>query len=182
MPINYSNGIIYKLCCNDATITDIYIGSTTSFRARKAEHKHCCTTPSNKEYNYLKYQTIRAHGGWNNWSMIEIEKYEATDKHDLQKRERYWIETLKPSLNKQIPTRTYKEWAQTDKVKESRNNQKKTISNLRLTEHGKQTEKTYFKLRLATKIMCDICDIPSSKTHIGRHNKTKTHLRNFILS
>ena len=179
MPINYSNGVIYKLCCNDATITDIYIGSTTSFRARKYEHNCCCTTPSNKEYNYLRYRTIRANGGWYNWSMIEIEKYEATDKHDLKKRERYWIETLKPSLNKQIPTRTRKEWAQTDKVKESRKNQKKQY---RLTEHGKQTEKAYLKLQLATKIMCDICDISTSKNHIGRHNNTKKHLRNFILS
>ena len=111
--------------------------------------------------------------------MIEIEKYEATDKHDLIKRERYWIETLKPSLNTQIPTRTYKEWAQTDKVKESRNNQKKQY---RLTEHGRQTEKAYSKLRSDTIIMCDICDIPTSKKHISRHNNTKNHLRNFILS
>ena len=118
MPTNYSNGVIYKLCCNDATITDIYIGSTTSFRARKFGHKCCCTKPTNKEYTDLRYQTIRANGGWYNWSMIEIEKYTATDKHDLLKRERYWIETLKPSLNRYIPTRTQLEWAQTEKGKE----------------------------------------------------------------
>ncbi len=28
--IDYSKGLIYKLCCKDPTITDVYIGSTTS--------------------------------------------------------------------------------------------------------------------------------------------------------
>jgi len=39
-PIDYSKSIIYKICCNDINIIDIYIGSTTNFITRKAEHKY----------------------------------------------------------------------------------------------------------------------------------------------
>ena len=36
---DYSNTIIYKLCCNDPSITEIYIGHTTNFTQRKNRHK-----------------------------------------------------------------------------------------------------------------------------------------------
>ena len=35
---DYSNGIVYKLCCNDPAITDIYVGSTLNMKSRKYEH------------------------------------------------------------------------------------------------------------------------------------------------
>lgn len=53
---------------------------------------------------------MRANGGWDNWDMVEIEKYNATDKQDLHKRERYHIETLKAVLNCELPGRTIKEY------------------------------------------------------------------------
>ncbi len=38
--IDYSKTIIYKIVCNDLTITDCYVGSTTDFKTRKAAHKN----------------------------------------------------------------------------------------------------------------------------------------------
>lgn len=111
----YSAGIIYKLCCKDPTITDCYIGSTTNFIKRKSQHKASCNVENSKGYNYYVYRFIREHDGFDNWDMIQIEKYEAKDKKDLETRERYWIETLKSSLNKVIPTRTQKEWYDVNK-------------------------------------------------------------------
>tara|TARA_R110000765_G_scaffold148187_3_gene250652 strand:- start:458 stop:1102 length:645 start_codon:yes stop_codon:yes gene_type:complete len=108
--VNYSNGIIYKICCNDSTITDCYIGSTCSFKSRKCAHKSVCNNINGEKYNYNVYQFIRANRGWSNWSMIQLEAYEAVDKRNLETRERYWIDLLKPSLNKIIPTRTKKEY------------------------------------------------------------------------
>jgi len=29
--IDYSNTIIYKICCSDFSITDLYVGHTTNF-------------------------------------------------------------------------------------------------------------------------------------------------------
>ena len=37
---------------------------------------------------------IRENEGWNNWSMIEIEKYPCNDKNEACARERYWYELL----------------------------------------------------------------------------------------
>ena len=108
--IDYSNSFVYKLCCNDTDITEIYIGSTTNMRQRKAVHKVACNVPTNKEYNKYKYQFIRDNGGFENWSMIMIEHVECDTKQELLARERYYIDQLKPCLNKQLPLRSQKEY------------------------------------------------------------------------
>lgn len=108
--VKYNESIIYKLCCKDPTITDEYIGSTTNFSRRKTQHKSICNNKNTHSYTYPVYVCIRDNGNWINWDMVEVEKYEASDKQDLHKRERYWIETLKCSLNKQTPTRKRVEW------------------------------------------------------------------------
>ena len=91
---DYSNTIIYKLCCNDANIADIYIGHTTNFIQRKHNHKIVCNNPNSKNHNLVVYQRIRECNGWDNWSMIEIEKYSCNDLNEAFKRERYWLEEL----------------------------------------------------------------------------------------
>ena len=107
---DYSKSSIYKLCCNDAAITDIYVGSTTAFSKRKCTHKSACKNMINKQYNFYVYQFIRANGGWDNWSMILVEDYTATNKRNLELRERYWLEMLGATLNKCMPTRSRQEW------------------------------------------------------------------------
>ena len=76
--VKYNQSIIYKLCCKDPSITDIYIGSTTRFARRKSQHKSICnnTDTNNQSYNFYVYQFIRENNGFSNWDMIEIEKYE----------------------------------------------------------------------------------------------------------
>jgi hypothetical protein len=49
-PIDYSKTIIYKLVCNDLSITDVYVGSTTSFVKRKYLHKSLCNNENSKCY------------------------------------------------------------------------------------------------------------------------------------
>ena len=51
------------------------------------------------------YIFIRAHGGWNNWSMIPIEEVAYETVYEALRRERELIETLGATLNFQIPTR-----------------------------------------------------------------------------
>tara|TARA_R110002020_G_scaffold128969_2_gene288997 strand:+ start:1564 stop:2274 length:711 start_codon:yes stop_codon:yes gene_type:complete len=115
--VDYSKGLIYKLCCKDPTITDIYIGSTTNMRNRKNRHKNACNNPNTKDYNYKVYQTIREFGGFDNWDMILVEYVNATSKQELEKEERVVIELLKPNLNSSIPTRTNKEYRKDNKEK-----------------------------------------------------------------
>ena len=99
--INYQNTIIYKIVCNDLTVKDLYIGCTTDFKRRKSEHKNWCNAP-------LKglYECIYNNGGWSNWSMIEIEKYPCNDGNEARKKERYWVEELKATLNNNKPILT----------------------------------------------------------------------------
>jgi hypothetical protein len=113
--IDYSKTIIYKLCCNDTSITDIYVGHTTNWTKRKQGHKNNCNNPNNEKYNIYVYQFIRNHGGWTNWSMIELEKICCVDEPEACKHERRHLELLRATLNKVIPTRSHQEYYETNK-------------------------------------------------------------------
>jgi len=120
--VNYENSTIYKLCCKDPTIKDEYVGSTVNFTRRKACHKSHCLNENYKEYNFKVYQCIRDNGGWDNWAMIEVERYCASDKKDLHARERFWLEELGATLNKNVPNRSISEWYQINKEKKAEYN------------------------------------------------------------
>ena len=112
----YDKSIIYKLKHNeDYDDNNIYIGSTSNFKNRKYQHKNKCSNEKSKEYNYYVYQFIRANGNWDNWIMTPIEQYSCNSKKELEIRERHYIDLLKPTLNKYIPTRTLKEYRQDNK-------------------------------------------------------------------
>ena len=92
-PINYQNTIIYKIVCNNLAITDCYVGHTTDFVMRRCRHKHAYHLDEHKQH-YKVYQMIRDNGGWDNWTMVEIEKYPCKDRNEAAARERYWYEQL----------------------------------------------------------------------------------------
>ena len=117
LPINFANTMIYKLCCNDVSITDLYVGATTNFKQRKGQHKRRCCNPNDKSHHLKVYQFIRENGGWNNWNMILVEQYPCENQLESDKRERYWLEILGGTLNMLIPSRTKKEWCQDNAVK-----------------------------------------------------------------
>jgi len=96
---DYSNTIIYKICCNDVNITDIYIGHTTNFTQRKHNHKINCCSENASNYNMNVYKFIRKNGGWDNWSMVQIENIFCNNKREALTKERLWIESLKAKLN-----------------------------------------------------------------------------------
>ncbi len=106
---DYSNTIIYKLCCKDSSILDIYVGHTTNFTNRKNQHKTSCCNNNNKKYNQYVYEFIRDNGGWDNWSMIQIEQHNCKDKREAESTEHYWIEQLGAKLNTNKPYAKCKE-------------------------------------------------------------------------
>jgi hypothetical protein len=110
--INYANISIYKIICNDVTVTDCYVGSTSNFTKRKSSHKSMCTNIKNNNYNSNVYKKIRGSGGWDNWSMVEIEKYPCKDNIEATLRERHWILLLGCTLNTVIPNPLFKEETQ----------------------------------------------------------------------
>lgn len=156
--INYSNGVIYKIVCNDLDCKDLYVGSTTNFTNRKNLHKSACTNENSKRYNLKVYKSIRANGGWNNWSMVLIEHYPCKDGNELRAKERLWYEQLNGTLNSCIPNRSQKE-----QIKEYYKNNKEKIN-----DEKKQ------------KINC-MCGSTFRKSDKARHERSQKHL-NYVNS
>jgi vacuolar-type H+-ATPase subunit H len=105
LPIDYANTVIYKIVCNDLSITECYVGHTTDFVRRKQQHKFNSTYSKGKEFNTKLYKTIRNKGGFGNWCMIEIEKYPCKDVQEAKKKEREWFENINSKLNTCYPQR-----------------------------------------------------------------------------
>ena len=110
LDIDYTKVVIYKIVCNDLNILDCYVGSTTNFTKRKNAHKRTCNNINIKNYTLKVYQFIRANGGWDNWSMLELEKYPCNDNNEATTRERYWFELLSAKLNTLVPSRSNEEY------------------------------------------------------------------------
>lgn len=109
IPIDYSKTIIYKLVCNDLSVTDLYVGHTTNWIKRKGQHKSDCCNENSKHHNVKVYQFIRENGGWDNWNMVQIEEHCCNNTREATLRERYWYEQLNGTLNSNYPARTAKE-------------------------------------------------------------------------
>ena len=108
--IKYDNTIIYKIVCNNTSIKDNYVGHTTDFTRRKNQHKYACNNPTNKTHHFKLYKVMRENGGFENWSIVEIEKYSCNDGNEARARERYWYDVLNASLNTTIPNRLKEEY------------------------------------------------------------------------
>ena len=107
--VNYANGQIYKLVNN--VDDEIYIGSTCgTLRLRKSSHKSLARKDTERRV-YKHLNEI----GWDNVDIILIETCDCQNKDELHRRERYWIDTLNPSLNKVLPRRTHKEYYEDNK-------------------------------------------------------------------
>ena len=180
--INYENTIIYKIVCNDLSINEIYVGHTTDFSKRKSHHKSVCNNEKSIKYNYKIYQIIRANGGWNNWSMLQIEIYSCKNNREAESRERYWIEKLNAKLNMYIPTRTHKEYYENNKD-EILQNKKKYYENNKdeILQNNKIYYKKYYennKEKLNEQLPCIFCGCNYTKNHKNRHEKTIKHKNN----
>jgi len=140
--INYQRTIIYKIVCNDLNIKDIYVGHTTDFVKRKYSHKERCNNPNSKKYNLKIYKIIRENDGWDNWSMIEIEKYPCNDKNEACSRERYWYEQLNSNLNTIRPMITKEE------IKKEKNIYNKEYAEKNKIKISERMKKNYEKNKL----------------------------------
>ena len=176
--IDYSNTIIYKIYCNDTTITDIYVGHTTHFIQRKYQHK----VLSNETKNVLKiYKTIRENGGWDNWSMVEIAKYNCNDSTEARIKEQIHYEELHASLNSCAPY--------IDKTKYycfecelQYNSQTQFNNHINCISHKKKQIKTnndqtiINKLNICPKFICECCDYKCCKlSEYNKHLLTNKH-------
>ena len=180
--IDYQRTQIYKIVSNDLNMKELYIGSTTDFRKRKSEHKSSCCNENKKDYNYKIYQTIRTNGGWENWSMISIESYPCNNGLETRRRERYWYEKMKPTMNTSLPyiskeekIEKSKEYRETNKDKLVENRKEYRKSNKeKIAEYQKEYREKN-KEKIAEKrneiVNCPICDKQLIRMSLSRHCK-----------
>jgi hypothetical protein len=180
-PINYANTIIYKIICNDVNINDCYVGHTTDFIRRKYKHRENCNNENNPKYNFKIYQIIRENGGWDNWTMLEMEKYNCNDKNEAKIRERFWYELLQPKLNTIIPIKTDSENKEYQNIyrglhKED-NKEYQKVYQLENKDQIKQQRKDFFqknKNTILELITCE-CGKNYTKCHYKRHCNSNRH-------
>ena len=195
LPIDYANTVIYKIVCNDLSITELYVGSTTDFVRRRHNHKHNTTYVNGHSYNNKVYKIIRENGGFSNWSMIEIEKYPCADVNEARAKEREWFETLNSRLNMVYPQRNraeYREMNKENRIVLNREhyqaNREKILAQVHayadshkqeISERGKLNRvihKAEIKEYRSKTFLCD-CGVESTHDHKSRHLKSKFHLQ-----
>jgi hypothetical protein len=94
----YNKSIIYKLE-HVSNPELVYIGGTTNFSARKAQHKSRTQNVNDKEYMAYKYKMIRENGGWDMFRMIPIKEISVENKRALEMEEEKVREEYKAKLN-----------------------------------------------------------------------------------
>ena len=178
----YQNGSIYKLCCKDTTITDIYVGSTCNFTKRKWSHKNACNHEKQNAHNYYIYQFIRDHGGWDNWEMIELIKYQCNTKRELELKEREYLELHGGTLKKTIPTRSKEESSKIYRKKYKKEINEKMKARYQANKEKKneydkayrEANKKEINERNKEKYTCD-CGSTLRKVDKARHLKSLKH-------
>ena len=106
---NTNESVIYKIHCLDKSCDYVYFGSTTEYNKRSRAHKVNCYNVNGKAYNLKVYETIRAHGGLENWIMEIVEVFPCENKCDLHMREQWYIDSAKNKINSVRAFRTPEE-------------------------------------------------------------------------
>ena len=144
---NYQNTIIYKIVCKDEKLKDLYVGQTTNFSKRKSRHKTNCVCERTEKYNMFLYKFIREKGGWDNWNIIEVEKYPCENLVQASERERYWMNELNATLNKVKPQQQiyshYDNQKEYKKAYREANKEKIKEYNIKYREANKEEAKEY---------------------------------------
>jgi hypothetical protein len=131
IPVDYTKTIIYKITkYGEEDPLNIYIGHTTDFSNRKSDHKRFCNKTDTNKYNYKIYQYIRSNGGWDNFNMLEIEKYPCTDGNEARARE----EQVRVELG-----------ARLNSIKAYRTTEQKKDYNKNYYENNKDYHKNYYE-------------------------------------
>jgi len=187
LTMDYSKTIIYKIVCNDLSIKECYVGHTINMTKRKCSHKYSCNNEKSEKYNLKIYQIIRENGGWDNWSVVLVEKFPCKGKYEACKREREVYEELEAKMNTFRPYRTKEELKEGRKEynkqyreehKEERkeyNKQYREEHKEELKQYNKQYSNQYYqehKEKLKEKVECEYCSKLTSKYKMSRHHKT----------
>ena len=123
MSPNYSNTIVYKIKCKDPEVPDFYLGYSTFTlehvaRMFEVRCKH--------DENWPVCEFVRQNGGFHNWCFERLPIGPCSSALEARTELRKHFNADPPTLNKQLPTRTNKEYASGEKNKEAQKNYRLT--------------------------------------------------------
>ena len=159
--MDYGKTIMYKIVCKDLSVTDCYVGHTTDMTKRKYAHKFACNNEKDKSHNTKLYKIIREHSGFDNWTMLLIEKFPCKDKHEARKRERELCEQLGANLNTQDDNQ------ELTPIQKDYLEQMNSYHKQRYQRNKAEIIEIYKE-----KIECEYCAKIRSKWNMTRHMKT----------
>lgn len=185
---DYSQGKIYKLYIRGLEEV-CYIGSTTNtLSERLCIHRHQA-----KNDNQNKCASTCLFEDDNEVIIELLENYPCVSKKDLETRERYWLEQFPDCVNKNIPTRGWKErwyanhqhnlqkhreWLETNKAQQAEYRKAKRVNN---PEEAREKDKRNNTTRNQDKrkawknarVVCSECGLILSRNNFPTHKKTK---------
>jgi len=137
----YQNGKIYKIV--NSIDDKIYVGSTvTPLEVRFSDHRRSTNDLRSKLATHMNEK------GTDSFSIMLLENYPCESKIELEQRERFWFEQLKPELNTKTPRLTADE----------------------------RIERAQLRAKLgAIKSHCDVCNCDIRSADIKEHNMSNKH-------
>tara|TARA_R110002096_G_scaffold86430_1_gene198866 strand:- start:8 stop:586 length:579 start_codon:yes stop_codon:yes gene_type:complete len=172
----------YKIVNINGDIDLCYVGSTANFKQRQIGHKYDCNNVNGVKYNRNVYKTIRKHGGWEEFKMVEVGYAEQlTSSQARVIEERYRVE-LKAELNSIKCFNTpeeKKEYLDNNKEKRSEYSKEyREINKDKVREHKKEyyeANKEKINEKLKEKITCE-CGCIVRKNGLPRHKRSPKHI------
>jgi hypothetical protein len=195
---NYQNGKIYKIINTEGTL--VYVGSTTkTLSQRIASHRNHYKRWKEMKMNYMTSFQIFENDE-TGAKIILLEGFPCTNKEELEKRERYFIENT-VCINKIRPCRSQEEYRSENKdvKKEYDKNYNSLHKDKRVEYKTKNADKIkeYMKkyredrkavtkeyqerqneIRKNTKVLCEHCSIEIRKDGMPNHIMTTKHTNN----
>jgi group I intron endonuclease len=179
----YHNGKIYKLV---NTVDDrIYIGSSASELSKRLYHHKKDARKRTEQKVYKELNII----GWENVRIIQIEAFRCENKQELTAREQYHMDLLKPDLNKNASSgqQCIHNIRRTTCIHcgggsmcmhNKQKRQCKDCVGSAICEHNKRR----IDCKICSPVICEICDITTSKYNFNRHLKSDKHKNMVLLS
>ena len=96
--VDYSKTIIYKIQHKEVDEL-LYVGSTTDFTRRKAQHKRICNNANSEKYNLKIYSMMRDNGGFDSFNMLVIKEFPCQNKQEVLMEEDKIMREMKSTLN-----------------------------------------------------------------------------------
>ncbi|MFY7728216.1 MAG: GIY-YIG nuclease family protein [Flavobacterium sp.] len=94
-----TNYTMYKIMPKNPELKLCYVGHTAYFHKRIAQHKEQAINEDYAKSHQKLYTTIRQHGGWDAWDMVELEQFQAGSKLEARIREQELIDEHEANLN-----------------------------------------------------------------------------------